>query len=405
MGIITMARHRWNAFMNRDPTVINHYYGGGYSHRPDRNGISCSNERSIVSAILNRIALDVAAVRIEHVQLDENFRYDNTIRDELNDCFNLSANLDQTGRAMIQDAAMSLMDEGSIAIVPIETYGLDPLFSDSFTVCSVRVAKILEWRPADIKVRVYNETTGLKEDMWFPKRIVVILENPLYTVMNEPSSTLRRLIRKMNILDVIDEQSGSGKLDLIIQLPYVIKNRLKKDQAETRRAEMEAQLAGSKYGVAYIDGTEHITQLNRPVDNNLMTQIQFLTGLLFSQLGMTQGILDGTADEKTMISYQNRLIEPFVSVIVDETKRKWLSKTARSLGQTMMAFKDPFKFVTVSELAEVTDKLTRNEVSTSNEMRQVIGWKPSKDPNADKLQNKNLNQPENNLDGNTTNLK
>ena len=384
-------KNAWNAFFNRDPT--NYYQDGemSYSYRPDRPRLTRGNERSIVTSVYNRIALDVAALTFQHVQLDENGRFSSVVDSGLNRCFNLSANIDQAGRAFIQDIVVSMLDEGCVAIVPTNT-NADPLLTESYDIGTMRTGKILEWRPSSVRVRAYNEATGQKEEVYFPKRIVGIVENPFYAVMNEPNSTMQRLIRKLNLLDAIDEQSGAGKLDLIIQLPFAIKGELKRAQAEARRKDIEMQLAGSKYGIAYTDATEHITQLNRSVDNNLMKQIEYLTSMLYSQLGITQSILDGTADEKVMRNYYDRTVEPIASAIVDEIKRKFLSKTARAQGKTMMFFRDPFKLVPVSDIASIADTFTRNEIMTSNEVRQIIGMKPSSDPDADKLRNKNLNK-------------
>ena len=385
-------KHAWNAFFNRDPTqYLNYNIGTGNYYRPDRPRFSKGNERSIATAVYNRIAMDSAAMNIQHVKLDENGRFTEVIDSGLNKCLNLEANLDQTGRAFIQDAVMSMLDEGCVALVPVDT-SIDPEITGSYSIDSIRTGKIIEWYPEHIKVKVYNERTGKKEDILVPKKTVAIIENPLYSVMNEPNSTLQRLIRKLTLLDVIDEQSSSGKLDLIIQLPYVIKTEARRQQAETRRQDIEDQLRNSKYGIAYTDGTEHITQLNRPVENNLMKQIEYLTSMLYSQLGITQAVLDGSADEKTMLNYTNRTIEPIVSAIVDEMKRKFLTKTARSQHQSIMVFRDPFKLVPVTEIATIGDTFTRNEIMTSNEVRQIIGMKPSKDPSADELRNKNLNQ-------------
>ena len=382
----------WNAFFNKDPTMYYRDTGSGYSYRPDRMRFSFGNERSIINSVINKIAIDAASIDIRHVMLDENDRYISTRESGLNDCLSLEANLDQSGRAFKQDIYMSVMDEGYIAVVPTDTTE-DPNKTSSYDVLTMRVGKIVEWRPAHVKVNIYNELTGKKEDIVVHKRNAAIIENPLYSVMNEPNSTLQRLIRKLNLLDAIDEQSGSGKLDLIIQLPYVIKTDARRQQAENRRKDIETQLAGSKYGIAYTDGTERITQLNRPVENNLMKQIEYLTSMLYSQLGINQSILDGTADEKTMLNYHNRTIEPLVSAVVDEMKRKFLTKTARTQKQSIMYFRDPFKLVPVTEVATIADTFTRNEIATSNEMRQVIGWKPSKDPKADELRNKNLSAP------------
>lgn len=394
MGISDRFRHAWNAFVNnRDPTVSYQDIGGGYSYRPDRPRLTRGNERSIVTSVYNRIALDVAAIKIQHCKLDENERFLSVMDSKLNKCLTLEANLDQTGRAFIQDVAMSMLDEGCIAIVPVETT-VDPEQTESYDVLSVRVGKILEWYPQHVRVRLYNERTGQKEEIVRPKKTVAIVENPLFAVINEPNSTMQRLIRKLSLLDVTDEQTASGKLDLIIQLPYIIKTDARRQQAEQRRKDIEMQLAGSKYGIAYTDGTEKITQLNRSLENNLMKQIEYLTNLLFSQLGITQTILDGTADEKTMLNYYTRTIEPIVSAIADEMKRKFLSKTARAQGQSIMFFRDPFKLVPVNDIADIADKFTRNEIMTSNELRQIVGFKPSDDPKADQLINSNLNHPD-----------
>ena len=394
ISLISRFKNSWNAFLNRDPTYYSYKDVGVSSYyRPDRIRFSRGNEKSLVTSIYNRISLDVAAVKIKHVRLDNNNCYKEEIDSGLNNCFNLEANMDQTGRAFIQDIVMSMFDEGSVAIVPVET-DKNPDVTDSYEILSMRTGKILEWYPNKVKVRVYNELTGKKKDIIVPKNTVGIIENPLYAVINEPSSTMQRLIRKLNLLDAIDEQSGSGKLDLIIQLPYIIKSEARRQQAENRRRDIESQLSGSKYGIAYTDGTERITQLNRPVENNLMKQIEYLTSTLYGQLGITQGIMDGTADEKTMLNYNSRTIEPIVSAIVDELKRKFLTKTARSQKQSILFFIDPFKLVPVNDIAEIADKFTRNEILTSNEIRQIIGIKPSNDPKADKLVNSNISQPE-----------
>ncbi|HQE50252.1 MAG TPA: phage portal protein [Fervidobacterium sp.] len=385
-------KHAWNAFFNKDPTDNYKNIGTSYTYRPDRPRLTRGNERSIVTSVYNRIALDASSVTIQHVRLDENNRFVSVIDSGLNNCLTVEANLDQTGRAFIQDVVMSMLDEGCVAIVPVETT-LNPEITGSYDILSMRTGKILEWYPSHVKVRVYNEKTGRKEDIVVPKSTVGIVENPLYAVINEPNSTMQRLIRKLNLLDVVDEQSSSGKLDLIIQLPYVIKTEARRQQAEKRRQDIVDQLAGSKYGIAYTDGTERITQLNRPVENNLMKQIEYLTSMLYSQLGITQSILDGTADDKTMLNYYNRTIEPILSAIVDEMKRKFLTKTARSQLQSISFFRDPFKLVPVSDISEIADKFTRNEIMTSNEIRQIIGMKPSDDPKADELRNKNLSQP------------
>lgn len=394
MALKDRLQHAYNAFLNRDPTdeFKYDYNTGSISYyKPDRVRFSRGNERSIVTSVYNRIALDAAAIEIVHARLDEDGRYIEEIKSGLNECLSLNANVDQTGRAFLQDVVMSMMDEGCVAIVPVDTT-IDPSKSTSFDINSLRTGRIIEWRPNHVKVKLYNDRTGQKEEILLPKKQVAIIENPLYAVINEPNSTMQRLIRKLNLLDAVDEQSGSGKLDLIIQLPYVIKSEARKQQAENRRKDIEMQLAGSKYGIAYTDGTEKITQLNRPVENNLMKQIEYLTSMLYSQLGITQAILDGTADERTMLNYYSRTIEPIVSAIADEMKRKFITKTARTQGQSIVYFRDPFKLVPVNELAEMADKLTRNEIATSNEIRQIMGWKPSDDPEADELRNKNLNK-------------
>lgn len=385
-------KHAWNVFFNKDPTDYYKNVGTSYTYRPDRSRLTRGNERSIVTSVYNRIGLDASSVSIQHVRLDENNRFLSVIDSGLNNCLTVEANLDQTGRAFIQDIVMSMLDEGSVAIVPVDTT-FNPEITGSYDILSMRTGQILEWYPSHVKVRVYNEKTGRKEDIVVPKSTVGIVENPLYAVINEPNSTMQRLIRKLNLLDVVDEQSSSGKLDLIIQLPYVIKTEARRQQAENRRKDIENQLAGSKYGIAYTDGTERITQLNRSVENNLMKQIEYLTSMLYSQLGITQSILDGTADDKTMLNYYNRTIEPILSAIVDEMKRKFLTKTARSQLQSILFFRDPFKLVPVNEISEIADKFTRNEIMTSNEIRQIIGMKPSDDPKADELRNKNLSQP------------
>lgn len=387
-------KHAWNAFTNRDPTDYRTSTSPGSVtfYRPDRPRFTRGNERSIVTSVYNRIAMDVAAININHVRLDKNDRFMEVIDSKLNTCLTLSANIDQTGRAFIQDVVISMLDEGCVAIVPVDT-DLDPTITGSYDIESMRVGKIIEWRPRDVTVRVYNDRTGYKEDVILPKSMVAIIENPLFAVMNEPNSTLKRLVRKLNLLDVIDEQSGSGKLDLIIQLPYVIKSEARRKQAEDRRKQIEDQLEGSKYGIAYTDGTERITQLNRSVENNLLKQIEYLTTMLYGQLGISQEVMNGTADEKTMLNYNNRTIEPIVSAIILEMKRKFLTKTARSQKQSIMFFRDPFKLVPVENVAEIADKFTRNEIMTSNEFRQVIGMKPSDDPKADELRNANISAP------------
>lgn len=389
--LLSRLKHGWNAFVNnRDPTYSQ---GVSYSYRPDRPRFTRGNERSIVTSVYNRIALDAAAINIKHCRLDDNDRLIEVLDSGLNSCLNLEANIDQTGRAFIQDCVMSMLDEGCVAIIPIETT-LDPTITKSYDILSMRTGKILEWYPDKVKVRVYNDRTGRQEDIVLPKSTVGIVENPLYAVINEPNSTMQRLIRKLALLDVTDEQTASGKLDLIIQLPYVIKTEARRQQAENRRKDIEMQLAGSKYGIAYTDGTEKVTQLNRSVENNLMKQIEYLTNLLFSQLGITQTILDGTADDKTMLNYYTRTIEPIVAAIADEMKRKFISKTARSQKQSIVYFRDPFKLVPVNDMAEIADKFTRNEILTSNEIRQIVGMRPSKDPKADQLVNSNIRQPD-----------
>ena len=392
LSVGSRFKNAWNAFRDREPTKVFQDIGYGYSYRPDRFHLTRGNERSIVTSVYNRIALDVAAIDIRHVQLDAEGRFCDVVQSGLNNCLSTEANLDQTGRAFIQDAVMSMMDEGCIAIVPVDTDD-DPDDTTGYQILSMRVGRIRDWYPKHIRVELYNEETGRKQDIVVPKSTVAIVENPLYAVINEPNSTMQRLIRKLNLLDAVDEQSSSGKLDLIIQLPYVIKTEARRKQAEKRRKDIEQQLAGSKYGIAYTDGTERITQLNRSLENNLMKQIEYLTSMLYSQLGITQSILDGTADDKTMLNYYNRTIEPIIAAIVDEMKRKFLSKTAHSQNKSIKFFRDPFKLVPVADLAEISDKFTRNEIATSNEIRQVIGWKPSDDPKADELRNSNLSQP------------
>ena len=389
MAFTDRLQHAWNAFMNKDPTMSKEDLGTSYYTRPDRLRLTRGNERTIITSIYNRISLDCSACEVNHVRLDENGNFIDTINSGLNECLTLSANIDQTGRAFLQDVVMSLFDEGCVAIVPIDTT-VDPKRSDSYEINSIRTGKIIEWYPQAVRVRAYDERTGKHQEITVPKKSTAIVENPFYAVMNQPNSTMQRLIRKLNILDAIDEQSGSGKLDLIIQLPYVVKSEARKQQAEERRAAIEQQLAGSKYGVAYTDGTERITQLNRSVENNLMNQIEYLTSMVYSQLGITTSIMDGTADEKVMSNYYSRTIEPILSAIVDEMKRKFLTKTARTQRQSIRFFRDPFKLVPVTQIAEMSDKLTRNEILTSNEFRQIIGRRPSADPNADALRNKNL---------------
>lgn len=392
MGITNRLQHAWNAFLNRDPTYIDKGYGS--YRRPDRVRLTVSNERSIVSSLYNRLSIDVSSIGIQHVRVDQNGRYIETINSGLNNALNLQANIDQTGRAFLQDVVMSMFDEGCVAIIPTDTT-LNPNITGGYDIETFRTGQILEWFPEHVRVRVYNERIGEKQDIVVPKTMVAIIENPLYSVMNEPNSTLQRLISKLNLLDAIDQQSGSGKLDLIIQLPYVIKTEARRQQAEIRRKEIEDQLAGSKYGIAYTDGTEKVTQLNRPAENNLLAQITYLTSMLYGQLGITESVFDGTADEKTMLNYHNRTIEPVIAAIVDEMKRKFLTKTARSQNQTLMYIRDPFKLVPVSQIADIADKFTRNEILSSNDVRAIVGYKPSDDPKADELRNKNLNQAQN----------
>lgn len=393
MGFLDRLQHGWNAFMNKDPTTNFQDYGMSYSYRPDRPRLTRGNEKTIVTSVYNRIAIDIASIGIRHCRLDKNERFLETINSGLNNCLNLEANIDQTGRAFIQDVVMSMLDEGVVALVPVDT-SINPMDTSSYDILTMRTAKIIQWYPAHVKVRIYNDRTGDKEEIILPKKNVAIIENPLYAVINEPNSTMQRLIRKLSLLDIVDEQSSAGKLDLIIQLPYAIKSESRRQQAETRRKDIESQLMNTKYGIAYADSTERITQLNRSLDNNLMKQVEYLTNLLFSQLGITQSILEGTADEQTMLNYNNRTIEPIISAIVDEMKRKFLSKTARTQNQTIMFFRDPFRLVPVNNIAEIADKFTRNEIMTSNEIRQIVGLKPSEDPKADQLINSNLNHPE-----------
>lgn len=394
MALMDRLKHAWNIFKNKDPTQVNWNIGPSYGYRPDRMRYTRGNERSIVTAVYNRIAMDVAAVNLKHIRLDENDRYKETIDSGLNNCLSVEANLDQTGRAFIQDLVASMLDEGCVAAVPTDADD-EPEDSGNFKVYTLRTGKILEWYPRHVKVEVYNEQAGQRQQIIIPKSTVPLIENPMYSVMNEPNSIYQRLVRKLTLLDVVDEQTSSGKLDLIIQLPYIIKTEARRVQAEKRRRDIEKQLSEGKYGIAYTDGTERITQLNRPVENNLMKQIEYLTSMFFSQLGITQSILDGTADEKTMLNYYNRTIEPILSAIADEMKRKFLTPTARSQKQTIAYFRDPFKLVPVNDIAEIADKFTRNEIMTSNEIRQVIGMKPSSDPNADVLRNKNLSDSSN----------
>lgn len=384
-------QHAWNIFTNRDPTESSSVGGPTSSYRPDRPIPTMGKNQTIINSIINRIAMDIATININHVRVDDNNRFLDIIDSGLNECLSLSANLDQTSMAFIQDVVISMLDEGVVAIIPVDME-TDPKLSGGFDIKSLRTASILEWRPDHVRVRVYNEKTGLKEDIEIPKRLACIIENPLYTVMNAPNSTMKRLIRKMYLLDMVDEQNSSGKLDLIIQLPYIVKSEARRQQAENRRKDIEMQLTGSKYGIAYTDGTEKITQLNRPVENNLFQQVEYLTNSLYSQLGITPAIIDGTADEKTMLNYYNRTIDPIINAIILEMKRKFLTKTARSRKQSIMYFRNQFTLASVSEIAEIADKLTRNEIASSNDIRQLIGWKPSDDPSADELRNKNLNR-------------
>lgn len=387
-------QHAWNIFTNRDPTDLSSIGGPTSSYRPDRPIPTMGKNQTIINSIINRIAMDIATININHVRVDDNNRFLDIIDSGLNECLSLSANLDQTSMAFIQDVVISMLDEGVVAIIPVDME-TDPKLSGGFDIKSLRTASILEWRPDHVRVRVYNEKTGLKEDIEVPKRLACIIENPLYTVMNAPNSTMKRLIRKMYLLDMVDEQNSSGKLDLIIQLPYIVKSEARRQQAENRRKDIEMQLTGSKYGIAYTDGTEKITQLNRPVENNLFQQVEYLTNSLYSQLGMTPAIIDGTADEKTMLNYYNRTIDPIINAIILEMKRKFLTKTARSRKQSIMYFRNQFTLASVSEIAEIADKFTRNEIASSNDIRQLIGWKPSDDPSADELRNKNLNRSDN----------
>lgn len=390
-NFISRLQHAWNAFKNRDPTGHKYEYGLSYGSRPDRTRMRFGNERSIIASIYTRIAIDVAAVSIQHVRLDQNGRYAETINSHLNECLTVQANIDQSGRALIQDIVMSMFDEGVVAVVPVDTT-FNPSESGSFDILSLRVGKILEWYPRHVRVQLYNDRVGRREEVILEKKFVAIIENPLYAVMNEPNSTLKRLVHKLNLLDSIDEQSGSGKLDLIIQLPYVIKTPARREQAEQRRKDIEMQLAGSKYGIAYTDGSEKITQLNRPAENNLMTQIEYLTSMLYSQLGITENVFNGTAEEAEMLNYYNRTIEPILAAITDAMNRTFLTKTARTQGQKIIYLREPFKLVPVNNLAEIADKFTRNEILTSNEIRALIGFKPVDDPKADELRNPNISR-------------
>lgn len=390
MGVMNRLKNAWNVFKNKDPTEEGYMnLGPSYGYRPDRMRFSRGNERSIVTSVYNRIAMDVAAVDILHVKTDEDGRFIDTVNSGLNNCLTLEANIDQTGRAFRQDIVQSMLDEGCVAIVPVDTDD-EPEESGNFKIYTMRTGQIRDWYPEHVRVNLYKQDEGQRREVILPKAAVAIVENPLFAVVNEPNSTMQRLIRKLNLLDAIDEQASSGKLDLIIQLPYIIKTEARREQAEKRRQDIERQLSDGKYGIAYTDGTERITQLNRPVENNLMKQIEYLTSMLYSQLGITQSILDGSADDKTMLNYYSRTIEPILAAITDEMKRKFLTKTARSQKQTIMFFRDPFKLVPVTELAEIADKMTRNEIMTGNELRQKIGMKPSSDPSADELRNKNL---------------
>lgn len=401
MGFINRLQHGWNAFMNKDPTENYYFDGITYSYRPDRVRFSGGNEKTIVTSIYNRIAMDAASITIKHVRLDENERYVETIQSGLNECLNIEANIDQTGRAFLQDVFMSILDEGCIAIVPTVT-SANPKLTNSYDILAMRTGKILEWRPDEVKVRLYNDSNGRREEIWLKKRYVGIVENPMYSVINERNSTMQRLIRKMNLIDAVDEQTSSGKLDMIIQLPYQVKSELRRQQADKRRKDLEEQLKDSRFGIGYVDATEKITQLNRPLENNLLKQIEYLTSILYGQLGITQTIMDGTADEKTMLNYYTRTIEPLVIAFVDELKRKFLTKTARSQLQSIAYFRNPFSLVPTNDLAELADKFTRNEIVTSNEFRQIIGMKPSNDPRADELRNSNLKYAEEQMpmDGN-----
>ena len=381
-------RHAWNAFLNRDPPGKS-YHGGGYSYRPDRVRLNRGNDRTILTAILSRIAMDAASITINHVRLDENGRYSETVDSGLNSCLNLSANKDQTGRALRYDTFLSVLDEGVIALVPVDV-DVDARTGEE-SIESMRVGKVKEWYPDDVRLELYNDRTGQREEITLPKSRVALIENPFYAVMNEPNGTIQRLIRKLNLMDVIDEQVGSGKLDLIIQLPYVVRSDKQKERADERRAEVERQLAGSKYGIAYTDGTEHITQLNRSLENNLLKTVEYLTNMAYSQLGITPDIMNGTADDKVMTNYENRTIEPLVAAAVDEMRRKFLTEEQREEDrESIMFFRDPFKLAPVSMVSEMADKFTRNEIMTSNEFRQVIGMKPSKNPKADELRNSNI---------------
>lgn len=403
MGLLDRLQHAWNAFFGKGPPydynkqftqqLQPYEIGMSSTYRPDRVYFTRGQEKTFVNTIINRISVDASSIDIRHVKLDENNRYMKEVDDDLNNCLKIEANKDQSARAFIQDVVMSMLDEGCVAVVPIDT-DINPKDSTSFDIESMRVGKITQWFPDKVQVECYNDKIGQKQTIIVLKKSTAIIENPFYAIMNEPNSILQRLVRKLNLLDVIDAQAGSGKLNLIIQLPYVIKTEARKQQAANRRADIEDQLAKSQYGIAYTDGTEKITQLNRPAENNLLNQIQYLTSMLFSQLGLTESILNGTADEKTMLNYQNRIIVPILCAITEEFRRKFLTKTARTQKETIMFFSDPFRYVTMDNIAEIGDKMTRNEIMTSNEIRQIVGLKPSTDPSADELRNKNLNRPE-----------
>lgn len=384
-------QHAWNAFLGRDAPFYNSLSYGGSGINESRSRLSGGNSKVIINSIYTRISTDVAAVSFDHARLDESGRYKESMKSSLNECLKVSANIDETGRAFIQDIVLSMLDEGYVAVVPVETT-LNPYMTDSYDITNMRTGKILDWYPEHVRVRVYNEKTGLKEDLLLPKKNIAIIENPFYSVMNEPNSTMQRLIRKLNLLDTIDEATSGSKLNLIVQLPYIIKTDERRAQAEKRRNEIEDQLANSKYGIAYTDGTEKITQLNRSLENDLLDQIKYLTDTLYSQLGMPASVFDGTADEQTMLNYQNRTIEPIVSAIVNEFNRKFLTKTARTRGQSIVFFNDPFRLVPITKMSEIADKFTRNEILSSNEIRQIIGYKPVDNVKADELRNKNLNE-------------
>lgn len=397
MAFIERVKSAWNAFTNKDPTrLFEQNLGAGYAYRPDRPRLTRGNERSIITAIFNRIALDVALTDIKHVRLDEEFRYVEDMKSNLNECLTVSANVDQTGRALIFDIALSVLDEGCIAVVPTDT-DKDPFKTDAFDILSLRVGKITQWFPTAVQIKLYNEKTGIEEEIILPKKDVAIIESPLRSVINEPNSTFKRLVDKLNLLDVIDKQKGAGKLDMIIQLPYVIKTEARRQQAENRRKDIETQLQSSQYGIAYTDGTEHITQLNRSVDNQLQGQVEKLTSMLYSQLGIDETILNGTANEETMTNYYNRTIEPMLCAIVEEMRRKFLTKTARTQRQSILFFKDPFKLVPLTKIGDLANSLVRNEVLTANEFRQKIGLRPSDEQKADTLRNPNM--PDNDGDG------